>query len=70
MLRCLSAVSVENPSGVGTGPDDSDLVGIRKVWWDGSHDPSVAMEGHRQTKKVRRWSCPLVREQLECLVCG
>lgn len=56
MLRCLSAVSVENPSGVGTGSDDSDLVGIRKVWWDGSHDPSVAMEGHRQAKKVRRGS--------------
>lgn len=31
------------------------------------HDLSVAIEGYRQAKKVRRESCPLVREQLECL---
>lgn len=41
----LSGVCVENTSSVGTGHDESeiwvhlqgqDLVGIRKVWWDGS----------------------------------
>lgn len=44
-----------------------DLLGIRKVWWDDSHNLSVAMEGYKTAKKVRRGSCPVVRGQLECL---
>lgn len=74
MFGCLSEVCVDNASSVGTGesetwvhPQGYDLVGIRKVWCDGSHDLSVAMEGYRQAKKVRRGSCPLGGEQLECL---
>lgn len=72
MLRCISGVRVENTSSVRIGHGKSeiwvhlqgqDLFGIRKVWWDGSHCPSVAMEGYRQAKKVRRDSCPLVRAQ-------
>lgn len=69
MLRCLSAVGVENASSVGTGHDelgtcvhlqDHDLVGSRKAWWDGSHNPSVAMEGYKQAKKGEE-------RELECL---
>jgi len=32
------------------------------MWWDGSHDWSVAMKGYRLFRKdrtARKWSCPL-----------
>ena len=30
-----------------------DLVGITKMWWDGSHDWSVTMEKYRLVRKDR-----------------
>ena len=30
-----------------------DLVGITKMWWDGSHDRSVTMEKYRLVRKDR-----------------
>ena len=49
-----------------------DIVGITEALWDGSHDWSLAMEGHglfRKDSKDRRGRgvALYVREQLECV---
>jgi len=33
---------------------DYDLIGITEMWWDGSCDWSVGMEGYRLFKKDRQ----------------
>ncbi|GAB0181548.1 hypothetical protein GRJ2_000620100 [Grus japonensis] len=51
---------------------DCDLIGITEMWWDGSYDWSVGMEGHRLFRKDRQGRrgegvTLYVNDQLECM---
>ena len=49
-----------------------DLIGIMEMWWDGSYDWSVGMEGYRLFRKDRQGRrggdvALYVNDQLECM---
>ncbi|GAB0184765.1 hypothetical protein GRJ2_000941800 [Grus japonensis] len=46
-----------------------DLIGIMKMWWDGSYDWSVGMEGERLFRQGRGGGgvTLYVNDQLECM---
>ena len=51
---------------------DYDLTGITEMWWDGSCDWSVGMEGYKPFRKDRQERqgggvAPYVNDQLECM---